>query len=218
MFPFIEPSWQDSLVSLLVAINAVSGAPERNAVVRPLTPTDVVAIAQSLESRSYRPDQWFAVGTTTPQAVRTAAPALNPGARYELTRYGAEPSGMTQISSRAGGLLFEDPFYAVLAGYNIGLQASPAPAGQPVEVKVSSRDQAWAQRQRIVDELRQGSYRADRYFAVSGPAHAVKAGGSWGSGGVSAADLDKLVVNGRTGVTFGESAPALYGLYRYVAP
>ena len=218
MFPFIEPSWQDSLVSLLVAINAVAGAPERNAVVRPLTPNDVVAIAQSLESRTYRPDQWFAVGANAPQTVRTAAPTMNPSARYELTWFGAEPSGMTQISSRAGGLLFEDPFYAVLAGYNIGLQATPAPAGQPVEVKVSSRDQAWAQRQQIVDELRKGSYRADRWFAVSGPVPVAKEGASWRSGGVSAADLDKLVVNGRTAVTFGEGAPALYGLYRYVAP
>jgi hypothetical protein len=219
MLPFIDPFWQESLISLLVAINGLAGAPERTAAIRPLTSSDVVAIAQSLEQRAYRPEQWFSAGGTAAlPAVRTQAPPVSTAARYEVIWLAAEPGGLTQMSSRAGGLLYEDPFYAVLASYNIGLRPARPQEGRLVEVKVSSRERAWAQRQQIVDDLRKGSYRADNYFRLSGPALPPVAGATWRSDGLAGSDLERLVFSGQAAAAFGETPPALYGLYAYVAP
>lgn len=212
---FIESSWQEGLISLLIAINGAFGAADRTAVLRPLSPPDVVVIAQALEQRSYRPEQWFGIANAAPPsrpAAASTAPVTHSDQRYAVIRFAAEPSERTQISSRSGGLLFEDPFYAVLAAFNSG-NGSLA-----MEVKASSREQAWARRQEIIDAIRMGKYDADRYFAERGPLVSVGASSNWNIGDLLGEDLEVLIFNGRAAVPFNATPSMLYGLYMYVAP
>lgn len=212
---FIDPSWQEGLISLLIAINGASGAPERTALLHPLSPAQVVVIAQALEQGSYRPEQWFGVAGTHPPrrpALGSVPPPVHSDQDYAVVRFGAEPSDRTQVSSRSGGILFEDPFYAVLAAFNAG-KGSLA-----VEVRTSSRELAWARRQAIVDAVRTGTYDAGRYFAERGPLLSGRRHGDWNSGLVSGDDLNRLIFNGRAAVSLGGEPSALYGLYKYVEP
>ena len=211
---FIEHLWQDSVVALLLAINGLCGAPERTLLLRPLTPADVVSIASALEQRSYRPEQWFgpgALGGALPLA--TAAPPILPGTAYGVVWLGVEPSGLEHISKSSGGLLYEDPFYALLAAYNLGEQTAA-----PVELRVSSRDQAWSQRQRIVEALRERRYRSESFFDLSGPRLPEAIPAPWRAGSVSGDDLLRMAQSGMTEVTVTGAPRRLYGLYHYVAP
>jgi hypothetical protein len=212
---FIDPSWQNALVSLLIAINGALGSADKTAVLRQLSHSDVIVIAQALEQRSYRPEQWFGITGATPasrQPLSSVAPLTRPGQLYAVVLFGAEPSERTQVSRRSGGLLFEDPFYAVLAAFNSG-NGSLA-----MEVKASTREQVWARRQEIIDAIRMGTYRADQYFTERGPLLSGRTYGDWRSNHLSGDEIDRLVFNGRAAVSFDGKPSMLYGMYWYVAP
>lgn len=212
---FIDPSWQEAVISLLIAINGAFGAADRAAVSHLLSQADVVVIAQALAQRTYQPEQWFGIaGATSPGRPPPAsdAPVTHSDQRYTVVRFGAEPSDRRQVSSRSGGLLFEDPFYAVLAAFNAG-KGSLA-----MEVKASSRELAWARRQEIVDAIRMGTYDPDRYFAERGPLLSGGPYGNWNCGDLSGEDLERLVFNGRASVSFDGAPSISHGLYKYVAP
>lgn len=212
---FIDPAWQEGLIALLLAINGTFGAADLTAVLHAFSPRDVVVISQSLERRNYRPAQWFGVAAAISLVrppLESAAPVLRLAQRYTVVRFDAEPSDRTQVSSRSGGLLFEDPFYAVLAAFNAGA------ASLAIEVKASSRDQAWARRQSIIDAIRLGQYRADRYFAERGPLLSGTLTGNWSVAEISGTDLDRLIFNGRAGASLDHAPALLHGLYKYVAP
>lgn len=220
---FIEPTWQDSLISLLIAINGSLGAADRATALRPLTPTDVVAIAHAISQKSYKPDHWFGVGgisLSQRQPISSVEPPIQPEARYAAVMISAEPSGREMISSRSGGLLFDDPFYAILAAYNISKapKRSDLSVGFYVEVKTSSRDLTWARRQAIVQAIATGTYLQDRYFSVSGPIHVTRQDALWHAGELPGDQMTKLVSNGASTASFSGGIPQVYGLYRYVSP
>ena len=221
---FIEPFWQESLSSLLIAINMAYGAPHLRTILQPFTEADVVLIAQALENRSYKPEQWFGrSGSALPEPAKLSAtaPAVHGTGRYTMLAYLAEPSGREAVSSRSAGLLYEDPFYAVLAAYNLGLAMAhgAAPGGSfPVEVMTSSRERAWAQRQPIVDQIRSATYRPQAYFAISGPLLPTTPQGRWRVGDVDGEDLTRLVFNGGAGAAFGSDRQQFHRLYKFVPP
>jgi hypothetical protein len=210
---FVEPAWQESIVALLVAINTLAGAGDRNVVAKPLSIGDVAAIAQALKNNSYQPDQWFVRGTMKQQPVAQAAPPVAMADRYDVMVLGIEPSGLAEVSKKSGGLVYEDPFYALLASYNIGRYKSNL-----VNVQVSSRDHAWAQRQRIVDQLRQGVYRPEKYFALAGPAIPGTNGADLRAASLAGEALSRLAFNGETEARLDGEPAKLFGLYKYVAP
>ena len=215
---FIEPGWQDSLVALLVAINGLAGAPERTALLRPLVESDVAVLAQAMEQRTYRPEQWFGAGAAGRPRVAPDTPPVKAELTYAVVALAAEPSGRQTISSRAGGLLYEDPFYAVLAGFNIGTGLTDG-YGWSIEVSPVNREQAWARRQGIVDALRQGSYAGKAHFASSGPLQPAQTElMRWRVDRVSGTALSSLFLIGRGSISLRGEAPQLYALYRFVAP
>ena len=221
---FIEPIWQESLSSLLIAINIGYGAPHLGAILQPFTEADVVLIAKALENRAYKPEQWFGRSGPAqhePAKLSATAPAVHRTRRYTMLAYSAEPSGREAVSSRSAGLLYEDPFYAVLAAYNLGLampHGAASGGGLPVEVRTSSRERAWAQRQPIVEQIRSATYRPDAYFAVSGPLLPAPPQGRWRIGDVDGEDLTRLVFNGGAGAAFGSDRQQFHRLYKFVPP
>ncbi len=163
---FIESSWQEGVVALLVAINTVLGAPDHGQPIRPLVPSDMVTLALSLQDRSYRPANWFVPvpGRQVPPLVSAQVPSDINAEQYDVLVWAIEPSGLSMVSSRSGGILYLDPFYALLASFNLG-QFGRFYA--EVRVPVPNLAQPWSQRQAIIAELHQGSYRPDRYFTLA---------------------------------------------------
>jgi hypothetical protein len=211
---FIEPLWHESLIALLVVINGLYGAPDKTQLNRKLSPEDVTVIARSLEQRAYRPEEWFAIGGQgASRAVSPATPPIIANTRYDMVCLGLEPAGLEHISKRSGGLLYEDPFYAVLAAYNLGQKKI-----HRVEVKVPSREQAWSQRSQILSELRQNTYRAENYFVIAGARVVGLDTPLWRIAAISGQDLSRLDISGQTEVSVGEVPVRLYGLYQFVAP
>jgi hypothetical protein len=211
---FIEPLWHESLIALLVVINGLYGAPDKTQLNRKLSPEDVSVIASSLEQRAYRPEEWFGAGSQgVSRVIASATPPIIANARYDMVCLGLGPAGLEHISKRSGGLLYEDPFYAVLAAYNVGQKKI-----HRVEVKVSSREQAWSQRLQILSELRQNTYRAENYFVISGARVVGLNTPLWRIASISGQDLSRLDISGQTEVSVGEMPMHLYGLYQFVAP
>lgn len=212
---FIESSWQDNVIALLTAINALLGHPYHTVPMTPLTVTDVVKIAASLQTNTYQTAQWFGNPGAAPiqRGIPTATPGIDPAANYELIWLAIEPSRLAVVSSRGGGILFEDPFYAVLASFNLGRFTQ-----HWVEVRVSGRDKAWSQRSVIVNELTRGTYRPERYFSLAGLALAERGELSVGARSIAGKDLLRLEFNGRTEVRLDSGVGQLFLLYRYEAP
>ncbi len=212
---FIESSWQDTVIALLTAINGLLGYPYHTVPMAPLTVDDVVKIAASLQTSAYQPAQWFGNPGTDPiqRGIPVATPGIDPSAHYELVWLAVEPSRPAVVSSRGGGILFEDPFYAILAGFNLGRFKQ-----NWVEVRISGRDKAWSQRSLIVNEITRGTYRPEHYFSLAGQALAEAGELSVGARSILGKDLLRLEFNGRTEVRLDPGGGQLFLLYRYEAP
>jgi hypothetical protein len=214
---FIESSWQEAVVALLTAINAILGAPDYRQPIRPFVASDLPTIALSLQDRSYRPASWFIPmsGQQAPVLVSSQAPAALNGEHYDVLVWAIEPSGYSMLSSRSGGILYLDPFYALLASFNLGRFGR---FHAEVRVTVPNLAQPWNQRQAIVEELEQGSYRPDRYFALADGASTAPGEPAVTLGNLSSQDLAQFKMLGRSSVRVDARGSNRYLLYRYVAP
>jgi hypothetical protein len=214
---FIESSWQEAVVALLTAINAILGAPDYRQPIRPFVASDLPTIALSLQDRSYRPASWFAQAPAQHISAlpSTQAPSAFSADQYDIIIYTAQPSGLAMVSSRSGGIIYLDPFYALLASFNLGHLGS---LHAEVRVSISNRTQPWSQRQAIVLELRQGTYRPDRYFTLTNGAPTRPGESAVTLGKLSRQDLSELEICGMTEAIRVDSRGAMrYLLYRYVA-
>lgn len=199
-------------MALLAAINALLGAPDCAVPLAPLTENTVEKIAAALQEGAYQPAQWFSPGAAAPLArVSAAAPAWAANARHSVVLLPVEPSGLVRVSKRSGGVVYEDPFYAVLACFNLGYLKKPL-----VEVRASSREQAWSRRPALLGELARGEYRPERYFSPAGPA--LGGGVAPSAHGIAGEDMERLVFNGMAEARLDAAPARLYRLYRYEAP
>ena len=212
---FIESLWQDHVIALLTAINALLDAPDYAVPIAPLTASDIAKIATSLQEGKYQPAQWFkkASGDQIKGTVSASLPAIDPEKNYDVLRLLLEPSGLEHLSKRSGGILFEDPFYALLAGFNFGRFKKPW-----VEVRVPSREKAWEQRSVIVHEFTRKVYRPERYFHLAGAALTGDGKTPATAHIISGKDLASLELNGMADVVLDSGAGQLFLLYRYEAP
>ena len=157
---FLDPEWHPAVVRLLAAINATFARPDY---VRPkatLREDDLADIGAALATRSYRPDRWFQSGTAIGMpALRSDSPPIEPKSEYRLLALSALQESVSRISVRFGGIVFEDPFYALLACFNVGAFSKLL-----ILPRVISVDQAWQQRSSIVNSLANGSYSPEKLF------------------------------------------------------
>lgn len=211
----IESGWQDNSIILLMAINAALGAPDYTVPRAVLTVSDIVKIGVCLQDNTYQPAQWFDKKAAGPvvRGIPTVTPRIDPDANYMAIRLAIEPARPIMVSSRGSGIIFEDPFYAVLASFNLGRYKKSW-----VEVKVSSREQAWMQRADIVADMLRGAYRPERYFSLAGPALTEPGEASLSAVTIVGKDLLRLEINGRAEASLDSGSSHLYLLYRYAPP
>jgi hypothetical protein len=209
---FIEPGWQHSVIALLTAINAIAGAPNNMVPLSPLSAHDIVEIGEALRNGSYQPDRWFGPQGARPLAptISNLVPSIEPKASYVVIVASNALSGLEMISKRSGGILYEDPFYALLASFNLGRYGAPW-----AEVLVANRATAWMQRPAIVDELARGLYRPERYFHLAGPIMVGPGEQYLSTHGAAGSELLHLQGNGRADASLDGTDGQLYLIYKY---
>jgi hypothetical protein len=210
---FIEAAWQESVIALLAAINVFLGSPNYTIPKVPLTMNSIETIAVSLQDGTYQPAQWFDRNEENQPAkkVASAIPSIEPNINYEVLLLSIEPSLPKMISKRGGGILFEDPFYALLASFNIGRFKKPW-----VEVLAFNREQVWLQRFAITEKLVQGTYQVEQFFSLAGMTLSMpnkQLVSPRNISGKSILRLDEL--HGMTEVPLNSDLGHLYLLYRY---
>ena len=157
---FIDPEWHPAVLRLLAAINATFARPDYVRQKATLQESDLADIGAALATRSYRPDRWFQSGAAIGMpALRSDSPSIDPKSEYRLLALSALQETVSRTSVQFGGIVFEDPFYALLACFNVGAYSKLL-----ILPRVSSVDQAWQQRSAIIDSLSNGSYTPEKLF------------------------------------------------------
>jgi hypothetical protein len=164
---FSEPGVQ-AVIGLLSAIHTAMGRLEYSPTPDGLGPERLLQLAESLRGGKYQPADWFRKGTPPPTATALTgeAPKLQAGTIYQTILDPIEEASLRTRSVGAGGMVFEDPFYALLACYNATL-------GKPDHVMPFAKTykDLWRKRPAIVQAVRTKAYntRVETYFAPAPP-------------------------------------------------
>jgi hypothetical protein len=154
---FVDPKWRESLQALLKALDARLGQAPASSGARQPGETDVLAICSEMSRGAYRPGTWTLPGGTA--GWNSPPPSLQPQTKYDVILLDVLDPLSRHYSMRSGGILLEDPFYAVLACYSVGylrrLLCLPA---------VTNWQQAWARREQIVQSIAAAKYDAEEWF------------------------------------------------------
>ncbi|HYO63601.1 MAG TPA: hypothetical protein VER08_08090 [Pyrinomonadaceae bacterium] len=207
---FVEEHWREPWLALARALNQSLGRPALVAPTFPVQEPLVRKLGDDLAARVYRPDVWFEERPGEPEAdaaPRREVPPTQPEARHLLLCLRALEPRHSAVSLRFGGVVYEDPFYATLACYNLsrweGLFVLP--------VAASPRD-AWGRRARIVEALAGGTYRPDQFFASCRPIGGAVSVTPTRLLSVTAEELTDLRERG-TSAFAGDDGIARYSLY-----
>jgi hypothetical protein len=153
-------------VALLSSINVAMGQPEYLVPPDDLGPGPLLKLAETLRAGRYRPEAWFRRGPERVgvEAVPETPPPLAPGATYLTVNLPVREPSQRFRSVGAGGVLFEDPFYALLACHN-------ASRGKPRLVIPFAREfkNLWQRRRSIIRSVREKTYEPAGYFAEALP-------------------------------------------------
>jgi hypothetical protein len=154
---FVDPNWRAAVEGLLAALDASLGANPKAGVAKSLTDHDVLAICSEMSHRNYRAGAW--VSQQAAPNWKVSPPQLQPRATYTVVAIDAADPLSRHYSMRSGGILFEDPFYAMLASYNAGYR------GQLLTLpQVADWQEAWTRREQIVQSIATKKYDPKRWF------------------------------------------------------
>ncbi len=208
---FPDPQWRDAVLRLLAAISTSFGQPDYVWPKVWLAESDLPTIGAALATRSYRPEQWLQLGTAqTLPSLPSDKPPIDPKSEYRLLVLSALRQTFSRSSMRFDGIAFEDPFYALLACFNVGVYSKLL-----LLPRVSSVDQAWQQRNAIVSSLAKGSYTPDELFFECQPVGQNRTGLPMTAVTVPGALLEQTLLLGQ-GTFQDEMGFSQYALYEFV--
>jgi len=130
--------WQQRFLAGVRAVHAAMGVPGEP---RPLAALDagfVQRVLQSLASGGYSPHSQFSSGTDQIHALAAKMPELRRDSIYTCIVLNARSARSDLISVENGGVLFEDPFWAVVAAYAV---SGKPPLAIP---RAKSAEEMWA--------------------------------------------------------------------------
>lgn len=153
-------SWLDQYVSGLVLINALLGnagsAPQR-----PATPESILETLQQIARGKYRPQPSSATAGGGGRGLELRAPDLNPSAEYLVLVLNAATETGNFVSVDTGGILFEDPAWALLAAHAVSLKP-------PLGVPIADSDADLRERLgKIQSAIRSGKYVPTDFFGAT---------------------------------------------------
>lgn len=167
---FVDSSWLDGVVELMITINASQGKAIWRHPKRVWEVDDIVEIGKELMGNVYNPADWFdtAQALATPSISLHEMPAFTIDRKYKVLSLAAVDQFGKFVSMRFGGIVFEDPFYFLLACKNIS-QLRGHSKGLYVLPTVESKQAAWKQRAIILKQLQMRSYQPFDFFAECDP-------------------------------------------------
>lgn len=158
----LGPSWVDQYVSSIVLLNALLGHPT-NAVSRPTTPESMIKTLQEIAHGNYKPEQGSQRGVPGAGEFILEPPALTPSQVYLVIVLNASTATSDFVSVATGGIVFEDPAWAVFAAHGI---AKIPRFGVPL---ASDYTDLWRKLGSIQAAIRSSKYSPREFFgSVSG--------------------------------------------------
>ena len=208
---FPDPEWRHAAVRLLAVLN---GEFQHADYLRPkaeLQENDLAAIGAALASYTYRPAEWFEAGPAVSSAALPGeSPRIDAGSEYSVLKLNALRETVSRRSLRFGGVAFEDPFYALLACFNVGVHGKLL-----LLPKVTSVAEAWRRRTAILDALSKRTYDPSHLFQECAPAAGNRTGLPLAALSVRGDLLQQIRQVGRGNIQDGAGF-AQYALYEFI--
>lgn len=156
----LGPSWVDQYVSSIVLLNALLGHPATAPASRPGTPESIIKTLQEIAHGRYKPEQGSQGGA---REFILEPPALTPSQHYMVIVLNASTATSDFVSVETGGIVFEDPAWAVLAAQ--GMAQVPR-CGVPL---ASDNTELWRRLGSVQAAILSSKYSPRDFFgAVSG--------------------------------------------------
>jgi hypothetical protein len=191
-------------VSGLVLLNIMLSHPTANAPMRKPTTESVVVTLNEIAHGLYRPDQHFAqAGVRIP--FRLERKELVPADRYVVIVLNATTPESDFASVAAGGVIFEDPAWAVFAAESIA-------QGRMRAVPLAANDkELWQRLPELERAVQQSTYSPENFFSpVTG--FTSPSGPEFGLLEINGAQL--LALRTRGIQSFGNPTPEFYELFK----
>lgn len=127
------------------------------------TPDTLLQVLRDVAGGRYQPDNYVSVnpGGAPRFALLPQPPALVPGTEYLLIGLNALTARGQFVSVRTGGIVFEEPIWAMLAAHAVSTTSNPRLALP----KAKDHEQLWKNLALVVNAVRQGTYRPQDFFA-----------------------------------------------------
>lgn len=150
--------WIDQYLSGILLLHTLLG---HNVSVTPKTePTlnTLIHVLQEVAKGIYVPSKYFKPGPALRLSLITKSPSLAPGARYALVGLNASTARSQLVSVTTGGVVFEDPLWAILAAHAISKNLSVA---IPI---AKDNNELWKNVQLVAEAVMQGIYKPQHFL------------------------------------------------------
>lgn len=151
--------WQDHY---LIAITMVHLLRHHDVAVVPKeqpTLEQLTTILRDIATNRYQPSVYFKPGPKPQLSLISKAPELSSGKNYTLIGLNALTARGEFVSVANGGVVFEDPFWAILGAHAVGSSTSPT-VGIP---RAKDNNDLW-RRTLVVKEVQPSSYQPQSFF------------------------------------------------------
>jgi len=202
MSTIVDTGWAEQYISALVLLNLMLGYPQSTEPYRETPPESVVRTLNEIAVGAYKPTEHFLEGAQR-SPLRLQQKECVPTELYTVIVLNARSSRSDFLSVNLGGVIFEDPVWAVFAAMNISKK-------QMFALPLAGSDNAlWQHVPDLEAAARASKYDPAHFFA---PATGFSAPGvaRFSLMQISGAQLDGLRKFGAR--TFG-SPPLFYELY-----
>ena len=151
--------WAGQYVSAMSLMHRISNYETRIKPRQPPTADILVEMLNKIVGGQYVPANYFAEGGSLQPAVHTAPPQIAEGARYSLISLNAETTRSEFTSTQTGGIIFEDPVWAVLAAQAL---ATKRLVGVPL---AQDNDHLWKNVARAAADIEGRAYQPEHFLA-----------------------------------------------------
>lgn len=124
------------------------------------TPETLLRLLRDVAMGSYQPAKYVNPGGTPRFPLVLLPPSITPDAEYLLISLNALTTRGRFVSARTGGIVFEDPVWAILAAHAVSNTSNPRLALP----KAKDNEELWKNISLAVNAVRQGTYRPQDFF------------------------------------------------------
>jgi hypothetical protein len=136
------------------------------------TPEEAVKVLNEIVDGKYRPQDHFVHNETQSPGMTTSAPRIDPQSEYLVFRLNLVTSMAYKISGNTGGVVFEDPFWAVYAAYSAWFTQRKDVTGRLERPWVgiplaSDNQQLWKNAPIAYAAVEHGNYKPEQFLSAA---------------------------------------------------